>query len=121
MARELVRFGKSSEERFRENGKGFKFVASDGQSQQRQIDCSGAKAVEEHGSDFFHNRNARLGKFSGKVGQMRRKQVRCNGRNDPDGDSAAHGIFLVSQVSTRGFEFAQNGAGARQKCLANFG
>ena len=121
LARELVRFRKSGEERFREDGKGFKFVAANGQSQQREIDGCGAKAVQKHRSDFFHDRNTRLGKFSGKAGQVRGEEVRSNRRNDADGDGAAHGILLVGQVAASGFEFAQHGAGTWQECLADFG
>jgi hypothetical protein len=121
VASEWVRFGNGGEERFGKNGEGFKFVAADGQSQQREINGGGAEAFKKHRSDFLHDGNVRLRKFAREVGQVRRKKIGSNGGNDADGDGATHGIFLVSQVAASCFEFAQHGTGARQECLANFG
>jgi len=52
---------------------------------------------------------------------MRGKKIGSDGRNHSDGDGAAHGVSLLGQVASGGFEFVQDGASAREKCLASFG
>ena len=49
------------------------------------------------------------------------QEIWSHGGNDADGNSAAHGISLLSQVAAGGFEFVKHGAGSRKKRLANFG
>ncbi len=52
---------------------------------------------------------------------MRREQIWGDGGDDTNRNGAAHGIFLLGEIAARGFEFAEDGAGAGKKRLADFG
>lgn len=49
------------------------------------------------------------------------KQIGRDGGNDAESDGAAEEIFLLRKVAAGGFELAKNGAGAREKGLADLG
>lgn len=113
--------GKCGEKALAEQGKCFEFVAADGQRENGDIHLTAAYLIEEDGRDFLDDRKPNLWKFSRKPCQALRKKVRRDSGVDADGDGTADGIFLLGNVAARGFEFAENGAGAWEKGLAEFG
>jgi hypothetical protein len=52
---------------------------------------------------------------------LRGQKIRCNGRNHAKGETAANGVFLFVDVAPGGFEFAKDGASAREKGFAEIG
>jgi hypothetical protein len=62
--RELVLFGERGEEALGKEGGRFEVVATNGQSQNGEIDGAGAKTVEQDGSDFLSDGELDLGKFA---------------------------------------------------------
>ena len=105
----------------REDGKGFKFVAADRESEKGEVDASGAETFEKDRSDFLDDGDFGFGKFSGEFGQVLRKEIRGDRGNDADDDRAAQGVSLLREVTAGGFEFAEDRAGAGKKGLPDFG
>ena len=120
-AGKLVFFGKRGEERFGEQGQGFKFVAANGERENGEIDRAGTEAVEKDGSNFFDYGDGGIGKSSGECGEDGRQEIRRDRGDDTDGDVAGDGILALGDVAAGGFEFAEDGAGARQKSFAGVG
>jgi hypothetical protein len=52
---------------------------------------------------------------------MRWKKIRGDGGNDPDADGASNGVFALVDITLCGFKLAENGPGARKKCLTQLG
>ena len=109
------------EERLGEKRKRFEFVATNGKSEDGDVDDAGAEAVEEHGSDFFDHGEPHLREFFRKGGEDAREEIRSDGGNSADRHGTADGILLFDDIAARGFEFTQNSTGAGQKCFADFG
>jgi len=118
---EFVFFGKGGEEAFGEQGKGFEFVAADGEGENGDIDGAGAEALEKDRSDFFNDGEMNLGEFAREGSEEGREEVGRDGRNDTDADGPAEGIFLLDDVAAGGFEFTENGASAWKKGFADLG
>jgi len=118
---EGVFLGDGCEKRLGANGKGFEFVAADGESKKSEVDGGGAEALEEQRRDFLDDGDFGVGEFARKRGEVGRKQIRRDGRDDSDRDGTAHRIALLGEVAASCFEFAQDGAGAREKGPADFG
>src|SRR6266849_3096829 len=53
--------------------------------------------------------------------KTRREEVGSYRGNDANGDEAADGVLALDDVAFGGFQLAENGAGARQKCFADVG
>ena len=80
---------KDGEERLREKRKRFEFVAANRESENGKVHGAGAKAIEEHGGDFFDYGELDLGKSFREDGENARKKVRRDGGNGADRDGAA--------------------------------
>jgi hypothetical protein len=117
---ELVIFWKSGEERLGDDWKSFKFVAANGESEEREIDGGGAEAFEKDRRDFLDDGDLGLWEFFGKIGEMLRQEIRRDGGNDAKRDGTPHEVFSLLEVTAGGFEFAEHGAGAGEKGLAHF-
>ncbi len=120
-AGEFVFFGKSREQALGENRKRIEFVAADGQREDGDIYGAGAEAVEKDRSDFFGDREMDFGKFAGEAGQARRQPVRRDSRNSSDDDGARFGLQALGDFVLGGGELVEDGAGAREKRLAEVG
>ena len=120
-AGQRVLMRQSGEDGLGEDGEGFEFVAPDGESKEGEVDRGGAKTVEEDGCDLFNDGDFSFGKFWRKFREVQREEIRSDGRNDAYGDGTAHRVFLLSEIAAGSFEFMENGAGAREKGLADFG
>src|SRR5205807_2616997 len=95
--------------------------ATDGERQDGDVDSSGSEPVEKDGRDLFDDGKPNLGKFAREGSEARRKEVRGDGRNNTDGDGAADELFAFDDVAFSGFQFAKDGAGAREKRFAKLG
>jgi len=62
-----------------------------------------------------------LRKLARERGKFRWKIVRRDGWNHADGQRARDGILALNYIAPGGFEFAQDGAGARQESFADIG
>lgn len=111
----------SGEERFGHDWKGFEFVTADRKREKSQVDGGRTKAFKKDGSDFFDDGNFSFWEFPRELGQMRWEEIWGDGRNDTNRNGAAHGVFLLGKIAAGGFEFAEDGAGAGKKRLADFG
>jgi hypothetical protein len=120
LAGELVIFWKSGEERLGDDWKSFKFVAANGESEKREIDGGGAKALEKDRRDFLDDGDLGLREFSGKIGEMLRQEIRRDGGNDAKRDGTPDEVFLLLKVTAGGFEFPEHRPRARKKGLAHF-
>ena len=120
-ARETVFFWKSGKERLREQRERVEFVAADGKRQDGNIDGAGAEAFEENGGNFFDDDHRGFREAFGKSGENRGKEIRGYGGNDAHGDLTGDRILAFDDIAARGLEFAEDCAGAREKCLANIG
>ena len=118
---QFVFLREDGEERLGEKHKRFEFVATNRKSEDGDVDDAGAEAVEEHGSDFFDHGEPHRREFFRKGGEDAREEIRSDGGNGANRHRTADGLFLLDDVATRGFEFAQDTACARKKCLADFG
>jgi len=104
-------------ERLREQRERFEFMAANGQSEDGQIDFAGTQEIEEGWRDFFDDGQLDLRIFSRKSRETLRKKIRRDGGDDADRDGACHRVFLLGDVTTGGFELAENSAGPREKRL----
>src|SRR4029434_7201870 len=66
---------KDREERFGEKRDGFELMATNGNSEQSDINCAGSQPVEKHRCDLLNDPQARLWKLPGKG----RKQLELRG------------------------------------------
>jgi len=96
-------------------------VATDGERQDGDVDGAGSETVEKDRRDLLDDREPNLGEFAREGGKPRREEVRSNGGNDTDGDGTSDELFAFGDVASGGFQFAQYGAGAREKRLAKLG
>lgn len=85
---ELVTRRERGEEALGEQGSGFEFAASHGQSENGEIQSTGAKALEENGRNFFEDTELGLREFARKRGEARGKKIRRHRGNDADVDGA---------------------------------
>ena len=118
---ELVIFWECSKQTFGEKRRCFEFVATDRQCENGDVYGTGSEALEKHGRDLFDDREPDLGEFAREGGKAWREEVRRDGGNDPDDDGTADEGFAFDDVALGGFQFAKDGAGARQKSFAKLG
>jgi len=116
-----VFFRDGGEEPLGQKSKSLEFVATEGQRQDSYVNGAGAEAVEKYGRNFFDDGESNLGEFTRESSQARRKEIRGNGGYDTDGDRTADELFAFDYVAPGGFQFAKDGAGAREKRFAEFG
>jgi len=116
-----VFFGERSEETLGQERKSIEFVATDGERQDGEVDGAGSETVEEDGRNFLDDREPNLGELAREGSKARRKEVGGDGGNYTDGNGTADELFAFDDVAFGGFQFAKDGAGARQKRFAKFG
>jgi len=121
MASEFVVLGRAAKRRSVRKGKVSNSFPRMGKARIAYIDRTGAEALQEDGRDFFDYRKPGLWKLTSKKSEVRWKKVRGDGGNDPDTDRASNGIFALVDITLGGFKLAENGPGARQKCLTQLG
>ncbi len=109
------------EEALGEQRSGFEFVAADGKREDGDVNGARTETVQKDGRDFFHNTQKGLRKFARERSKTRREEVGSYRGNDANGDEAADGVLALDDVAFGGFQLAENGAGARQKCFADVG
>lgn len=119
--RQHVFLRKHGKERLGEQREGFKFVATNGKSEDSDVNRAGAEAIEQDGGDFLDDGELDLRKFLRECSEDAREQIRRDGWNRSYRYGASDGIFLFDNVAASGFEFAQDSAGAWEKCFAEFG
>src|SRR5579863_8700688 len=93
-------------------------MATNGQGKHSDIQFARADPIKQDGRDFFGDSELSLRKLAREQAKMRRKEVGRHGGDDTDGDRAADGILAFTDVALCGLEFAENGAGAGEKGLA---
>jgi len=120
-ARERVSPGKRGKEAFGEEREGFELVAADGQRQNGHVDGAGAQAIEQHRRDFFDDGELRLRELAREGSELRRKKVGSDRGDHADAQRSGDGVFALDDVAPGGFEFAEDGAGAWKKGLAEIG
>src|SRR5882672_5114226 len=118
---ERVCLGEHGKEGFGEQRENVEFVATNRKGEDGDVCSARAEAVEENRRDFFDDGELRLWEFFGERGENAREQIRRNRWNCADGDRARDRVFLFDYVAAGGFQFAEDGAGARKKRFAYFG
>jgi hypothetical protein len=118
---EFVFLGEHGKEPLGQQWKSIEFVATEGKRQDGDVDRAGPETVEEDGRNFLDDGEPNLVEFAREGCEPRRKIVRSDGRNNADGDEAANELLAFDDVAFGGFQFAQDGARSREKCLAKFG
>jgi hypothetical protein len=108
---------KRGEEELGEQRRGVEFAAAHWQSEEGEVQSSGAKALEKNWRDFFEDAELGLRELSRKGSQARGKKIRSDGGNNADVDGAGDGVLLFDDLAFGGFEFAQDGASVRKKGL----
>src|SRR5260370_33075292 len=96
------------EEALGEQGKGFKFAAANGQSENGEIENAGAEAVEENGRDFLDDAELRLRQLARKRREARWKKIGRDGGDDTDMNGAGDGILLRDDLAFGGCQFPQD-------------
>src|SRR6267143_4320933 len=96
-------------------------MAADGERQDGDVDGAGSETVEKDGRDLLDDREPNLREFAREGSEARREEVRGDGGNDADGDGTSDELFTFDDIAFGGFQFAQDGVGAREKRFAKRG
>jgi hypothetical protein len=96
-------------------------VSTDGKGQEGDVDGAGSQTVEKDGRNLLDNGEPNLGELAREGSKARRKEVGGDGGNNSHGDGTADELFAFDDVAFGGFQFAEDGAGAREKGLAKLG
>ena len=114
-------FRKRGEEPLSEQRGSLEFVPTDGKREDGDVNGARTETVEKDGCNFFHNTQKGLGTFARERSKPRREEVGSNRGNDANGDEAADGVLALDDVAFGDFQLAENGAGTREKGLADVG
>ena len=118
---EFVFLGEHSEEPFGQQRKNIEFVATDGKRQDGDVNGACSQTVEKDGCNFLDDGEPNLVEFAREGSKARREEVGGDGWNNTDGDGTADELFAFDDVAFGGFQFAKDGAGAREKRFAKLG
>jgi hypothetical protein len=118
---EFVFLGEYSEEPLGQQRKSIEFVATDGKRKDGDVNGSRSQTVEKDGCNFLHDGEPNLGELAREASKARREEVGSDSRNNTDGDGTADELFAFDDIASGGFQFAKDGAGAREKRFAKLG
>ncbi len=117
---EFVFPGEYGEEPLSKQWDSIEFVATNGQSENGDVYGTGSETVEKDGRDLLDDSDPDLREFARENGKAWREVVRSYGGDDAYSNGTAEELFAFDDVAFGGFQFAKDGAGARQKSLAKF-
>jgi len=96
-------------------------VATNGKRQDGDVNGAGSETVEKDGCNFLDDGEPNLGELAREASKARREEVGGDSRDNTDGDGTADELFALDNIASGGFQFAKDGAGAREKRFAKLG